>query len=61
MVAIRHLRGEALSKWLSATRGQNALLGLAATALFMIPFANLLAPVLGAAMATHLFHRRRHD
>ncbi|MDT9599217.1 EI24 domain-containing protein [Sphingosinicella rhizophila] len=61
MVAVRHFRGEALASWLAATRGRRALLGLAATGLFMIPFANLLAPVLGAAMATHLFHRRRDD
>ena len=35
-----------------------ALLGAASTALFLVPVVNLLAPVLGAAMATHLFHRR---
>jgi uncharacterized protein involved in cysteine biosynthesis len=29
------------------------------TFLFMIPFANLLAPVIGAAMATHLFQEGR--
>lgn len=56
MVAVRHLEGEALAQWLAATRLRRALLGLLATLFFMIPFANLLAPVLGAAMATHLFH-----
>lgn len=34
------------------------LLGLAASALFMIPVVNLLAPVLGAAMAVHMVHGR---
>src|SRR5690606_27769982 len=61
MVAARHLRGEALRQSLAHSRGQRALLGLVAAGLFMIPFANLLAPVLSAAMATHIFHRRRDD
>jgi uncharacterized protein involved in cysteine biosynthesis len=59
MVAARHLEGEALERRLAATRLSRALLGLLATWLFMIPFANLLAPVLGAAAATHLFHGGR--
>jgi uncharacterized protein involved in cysteine biosynthesis len=53
MVGFRHHRGEDLERWLAATRGRRALLGLLVTFLFMIPFANLLAPVIGAAMATH--------
>jgi uncharacterized protein involved in cysteine biosynthesis len=56
MVAARHLRGEALERWLAATRLRRALLGAGATWLFLIPFANLLAPLLSAAAATHLFH-----
>lgn len=55
MVAVRRHRGPELKAWLAATRGRRALLGLVVTFLFMIPFANLLAPVIGAAMATHLF------
>lgn len=35
------------------------LLGLAAAALFIIPVINLLAPVLGAAMAVHMLHGRQ--
>ncbi|MFN3946002.1 MAG: EI24 domain-containing protein [Allosphingosinicella sp.] len=57
MVAVRHLEGDALRRWLGASRLRRALLGLAATWLFMIPFLNLLAPVLSAAVATHLYHR----
>ena len=34
------------------------LMGLAASILFVIPVVNLLAPVLGAAMAVHLLHGR---
>jgi CysZ protein len=59
MVGARHLDGAALERRLAATRLSRALLGLIATWLFMIPFANLLAPVLGAAAATHLYHRGR--
>jgi uncharacterized protein involved in cysteine biosynthesis len=59
MVAARHHEGEALKRWLAATRLRRATLGLAATWLFLIPIANLLAPLLGAAAATHLFHRGR--
>ena len=55
MVAVRRHRGPELQSWLAATRGRRALLGLVVTFLFMVPFANLLAPVIGAAMATHLF------
>ena len=39
-------------------RAERFLLGGAIAALFMVPFANLLAPVLGAAAATHLVHGR---
>ena len=59
MVAIRHLDGEALKRWLGSSRIKRLLLGLGATALFTIPFVNLLAPVLGAAVATHLFHSEK--
>lgn len=59
MVAVRHLDRAGTKAWLRQSRGQRALLGLAATGLFMVPLANLIAPVLGAAMATHLFHRGR--
>ncbi len=58
MVAIRHVRGAALKIWLRETRAPRALLGLIASGLFLVPFLNLLAPVIGAALATHLFHRR---
>ena len=35
-------------------------LGGVVAAFLLVPFANLLAPVLGAASATHLVHRSRH-
>jgi len=61
MVAARQLEGEALKAWLRSTRLSRALLGLIMTWLFMIPLANLIAPVLGAALATHLFHGGKQD
>jgi CysZ protein len=59
MVAVRHLPPAARKAELAATRGRRLPLGLVAAVLFVVPVANLLAPVIGAAMATHLFHRRR--
>jgi uncharacterized protein involved in cysteine biosynthesis len=57
MVAARHYQGEPMKRWLAATRLRRATLGLGAAWLFLIPFANLLAPLLSAAAATHMFHR----
>jgi uncharacterized protein involved in cysteine biosynthesis len=57
MVAARHYQGEAMKRWLAATRLRRATLGLGSAWLFLIPFANLLAPLLSAAAATHMFHR----
>jgi CysZ protein len=59
MVASRHYEGPAMKRWLAATRLRRAMLGLGAAWLFLIPFANLLAPLLSAAAATHMFHRGR--
>jgi len=39
-------------------RARRLALGAAVAGLLSIPFVNLLAPVLGAAMATHLVHRK---
>jgi CysZ protein len=59
MVAARHLPAAELAAWRRRTAGRRFLMGLAGTGLFVVPGLNLLAPVLGAAMATHLFHRSR--
>ncbi len=58
MVAVRHLPAADLRPFRQATRWPRAALGAVGTGLFLIPFVNLAAPVIGAAMATHLFHRR---
>lgn len=42
-------------------RGARWSLGLLSAASFLVPIANLLAPILSAAMAVHLFHLRAKD
>lgn len=59
MVAARHLEPAAMRGWRKATAGRRFVLGLATTGVFVVPLLNILAPILGAAMATHLFHGRR--
>ncbi|MBW8785702.1 MAG: EI24 domain-containing protein [Novosphingobium sp.] len=41
------------------SRGERLIVGGIPAALLLVPLANLVAPVLGAAMATHLVHRKR--
>ena len=45
--------------WQHAHRGETRLLGIVISGLFLIPFANLIAPVVGVAAAVHLFQRTR--
>ena len=59
MVAVRHMPARDLQRWRRTTRMARFATGAAGTGLFFIPFANLIAPIVGAAMATHLFHRRK--
>lgn len=59
MVAARHIPQDGMKGWRGSNGFQRFTLGLAGTALFLVPILNLFAPVLGAAMATHLFHGRR--
>ena len=59
MVAARHMDRSAMRRWRKATGPARFLFGLAVATLFVVPGLNLLAPVLGASMATHFFHRRQ--
>ena len=59
MVAVRHGRLREAARWRKAHRGEVLLGGIVIAALFMIPVVNLAAPVIGAAMMTHLFHAAR--
>lgn len=56
MVWLRHR--QARDAALPLGRGERFLLGGVVAVLFSIPFVNFLAPILGAAMATHLVHRQ---
>jgi CysZ protein len=54
MVAARH---PALDQK-APSRTSRFVLGLVANLLLLVPLVNLLAPIIAAAMATHLFHQR---
>jgi CysZ protein len=56
LAASRHGDRQSRRAWLKKTRGQQHLIGLAVSVLFLVPFANLLAPVIGAAAGIHLFN-----
>ena len=56
MVWLRH-RGQA-GELAPVSRGERLVLGGAVTALLALPIVNLIAPILGAAAATHLIHRK---
>lgn len=59
MVAARHMPRGDLRGWRRRTGIGRFALGAVGTGLFLVPILNLIAPVLGAAMATHAFHRGR--
>jgi len=54
MVAARHPGAEPEP----SSRTNRFVLGLIANLLLLVPLVNLLAPIIAAAMATHLFHQR---
>jgi CysZ protein len=56
MVAVRHLDNAGCKDWLANSRWSRAAVGLVVTGIFMVPIANFFAPIIGAAMATHIFH-----
>lgn len=55
MVAVRHPHSGAEPQ----PRTSRFILGLIANLLLLVPLVNLVAPIIAAAMATHLFHQRR--
>lgn len=58
MAAARHLPPEDMKAWHGATRWTRLGMGLIVSGLLTVPGINLFAPILGAAMAAHLFHGR---
>jgi uncharacterized protein involved in cysteine biosynthesis len=59
MVAARHTDRRELAEWRRQSRWTRLGAGLASAGLFAIPVVNLIAPVVGAAAMTHLFHQKR--
>ena len=57
MVAMRHLPAAAVAPWIAAHPHLRWQTGVIAAGLFAVPVVNLFAPLVGAGMATHLFHR----
>ena len=56
MVWLRHRRD--VADHAPVARAERLVLGGAVAAMLALPFVNLLAPILGAAAATHLIHRK---
>lgn len=56
LAAARHGDRASRRAWLKRTRGQQHLIGLVVSVLFLVPFANLIAPVVGTAAGIHLFN-----
>src|SRR5690606_8841049 len=59
MVAARHMKVGELPRWRTRSVFRRFLLAMFGTGLLLVPVLNLIAPVIGAAMATHAFHRGR--
>ncbi len=59
MAWLRHCRGEEASS--PVPRGERVLLGVVIAGLMLIPLANLIAPIIGAAAGTHLVLRRLEE
>ncbi|MFC4346780.1 EI24 domain-containing protein [Kordiimonas lipolytica] len=61
MVAIRHMPMREVNRMRRLYGGKIFVGGAMIAALFAVPFLNLLAPILGAAMMTHIFHFLAHE
>lgn len=59
MVAVRHVPADGMKQWRASTRWSRLGMGLIVSGLLTVPGVNLFAPILGAAMAAHLFHGRK--
>jgi CysZ protein len=57
LAAARHGDRSSRRAWLKSTRGEQGLIGTLVSVLFLVPFANLVAPVIGTAAGIHLFNR----
>ena len=56
LAAVRHGDRASRRAWLKDTRGQQHMIGVVVSILFLVPFANILAPLIGTAAGIHLFN-----
>lgn len=61
IVTARHGDRRSQAGWLVTTRIDRLLIGSAMAGCFLIPFVNLVAPLIGAAAVTHLYYRSIAD
>lgn len=61
MVAVRHLGVRESGRHRKSIRGQVLMGGGTITLFYIVPIVNLVAPILGAAILTHLFHLSLQD
>lgn len=57
-VAVRHIDGAAAKAWAQDRSSERWATGLVTAGLFALPLTGLIAPIIGTAFATHLYHRR---
>jgi CysZ protein len=57
LAASRHGDRSSRRAWLKSTRGEQGLIGTVVSVLFLVPFVNLAAPIIGTAAGIHLFNR----
>jgi CysZ protein len=56
MVAIRHMDAREVRRFRKRYSGKIFIAGAMIAVLFAIPFVNILAPIVGTAMMTHIYH-----
>lgn len=57
MVAIRHVNQRAVTTSRITHSGKIFMVGAMIAGMFLVPFLNILAPIIGAAMMTHIVHQ----
>ena len=57
LAAARHGDRESRRAWLRSTRSQQYWIGILVSTIFLVPIANLAAPIIGVAAGIHLFNR----
>lgn len=60
-VAARHVPLGESRAWPGEHKWDSWGIGIGTAVLFAVPFINLVAPIMGAMMATHIFHREREE